>query len=50
MELFEEQINEMVKGEVLIKVTANYPKRYLPLLAIVNLDRQSTKVRVSLDA
>ena len=27
-----------------------YPKRYLPLLAIVNLDRESIKVRVCLDA
>ena len=49
MKLFAEQINEMIKG-VLHRVDAHYPKRYLPLLAIVNLGRESTKVRICLDA
>ena len=50
MKLFEEQINEVMKEGVLHRVVARYPKRYLPLLAIVNLERESTKVRVCLDA
>lgn len=40
----------MVKNGILRKVDHNYPKRYLALLAVVNLDRESTKVRICLDS
>ena len=46
-QLFEEQVKEMI---VLHKTDANYPRRYIPLLAVVNLKRESTKVRVCLDS
>ena len=49
-ELFEEQMNNMIKEGILRKVNDDVPKRYLPLLAIVDLNRKSTKVRVCLDA
>ena len=48
--LFQEQIKEMVATEVLRKVDSAYPKRYLPLLAISNLERESSEVRICLDA
>ena len=40
----------MVKNGVLMKVEDNYLKRHLPLLAVINMDRETTKVRVCLDA
>ena len=49
-ELFEEQMSNMIKEGILRKVNDDVPKRYLPLLAIVDLNRKSTKVRVCLDA
>ena len=48
--LFQEQIKEMVATGVLRKVDSAYPKRYLPLLAISSLGRESSKVRICLDA
>ena len=48
--LVEEQIKEMVDMGVLRKVEMDYPKRYLPLLTITNLERESTKVRICMDA
>ena len=48
--MVQDQVNEMVREGVLMKVEATYPKRYLPLLAVVNWDRESTKVRICLDA
>ena len=48
--LFMEQIREMLSMGVLRKVDEEVPKRYLPLLAIVDLDKDSTKVRICLDA
>ena len=50
LKLFNEEIEEMISLQVLRKTEPNYPKRYLPLLAVVNLARQSTKVRVCLDS
>ena len=51
LKLFNEQIEEMISLQVLRKTEPNYPKRYLlPLLAVMNLARQSTKVRVCLDS
>ena len=50
LEIFEEQFNEMVVLKVLRKVDQNFPKRYLPLLAVTDLERESTKVRICLDA
>ena len=41
---------EMIKQGVLKLVDDQYPKRYLPLLAVIDLERDSTKVRVCLDA
>ena len=49
-QLFEEQVKEMIAVGVLRKTDANYPRRYIPLLAVVNLKRESTKVRVCLDS
>ena len=40
----------MITKGVLKKVENEQPKRYLPLLAVVNLERDTTKVRVCLDA
>ena len=40
----------MVATGVVRKVDAAYPKRYLPLLAVSNLERESSKVRICLDA
>ena len=48
MTLFEKQVKEMIEDGILCKVNDDFPKRYLPLLAIVDLSRKSTKVRVCL--
>ena len=48
--LLEEQIKELVETGFLLKVEESYPKRYLPLLVVTNMDRESTKVRICLDA
>ena len=48
--LVEEQIKEMADKGILRKVEMNHPKRYLPLLPITNLERESTKVRICMDA
>ena len=40
----------MIEQGVLRLVDEGYPKRYLPLLAVVDMERESTKVRVCLDA
>ena len=50
LRMFKDQIDEMIKGDILREVDVNYPKRYLPLLAVVNLERDSTKVRICLDS
>ena len=50
MRLFSEQIDEMVEKGILKKVDESYPSRYLPLLAVIGLGRESTKVRVCLDS
>ena len=49
-EIFDDQILEMKKVGILRRVGKNYPRRYLPLLAVVNMKKESTKVRVCLDA
>ena len=49
-EIFEEQFKEMIDLKVLRKVDKDYPKIYLPLLAVTDLERDSTKVRICLDA
>ena len=48
--LFREQIEEMIDGEILKRVSSCYPKRYLPLIAVTNLEKLSSRVRVCLDA
>ena len=48
--LFSEQMQMMIEQGVLRLVDEGYPKRYLPLLAVVDMERESTKVRVCLDA
>ena len=48
--LFTKQIQEMISNGILKEVDESYPKRYLPLLAVTDLERESTKVRVCLDA
>ena len=50
LELFNEQVDEMVTTGVLRKTAPDYPKRYIPLIAVVDLHRESTKVRVCLDS
>ena len=40
----------MISLVMLRKVDSSYPKRYLPLLAVVDLEKESTKVRVCLDS
>ena len=49
-ELFNKQFDEMVEMNVLREVDGDLPKRYLPLLAVSDLERESTKVRICLDA
>ena len=49
-ELFQEQILDMVKNGIIYEVDPEYPKRYLPLLAVINLEKDSSKVRICLDA
>ena len=49
-ELFANQVEEMISMGILKEVDKNYPTRYLPLLAVVDLNRESTKIRVCLDA
>ena len=49
-ELFSEQINEMIKLSVLKPDDVDFPKRYLPLLPVINMERDSTKIRVCVDA
>ena len=44
------KVNNLIKEGILRKVYDDVPKRYLPLLAIVDLNRKSTKIRVYLDA
>ena len=48
--VFNEQVEEMISQGILKKVNSSYPKRYLPLLAVVNMEKDSTKVRVCLDS
>ena len=43
-ELFDAQIKEMVKTGILKEVDEELPKHYLPLLAVIDLQRDSTKV------
>lgn len=50
VELFDTQIKDMIETGVIRKVNETYPRRYLPLLAVVNMNRDTTKVRVCLDA
>ena len=50
LQLFQQQIDEMVSVGILKKVELDYPRRYLPLLAVVNMDKESCKVRVCLDS
>ena len=49
-ELFSKQMEEMISKGILREVGETYPRRYLPLLAVIDLDKESTKVRVCLDA
>ena len=48
--LFNQQINEMIENGIIRKVDSGYPRRYLPLLAVVNPGKESSKVRVCLNA
>ena len=48
--LFQEQIDAMICKGILKEVNEKYPRRYLPILAVTDLNRKSTKVRVCLDA
>lgn len=50
MNLFEEQIENMKENGVLRQVEEDVPRRYLPLIAVVDLTRKSTKVRICLDS
>ena len=40
----------MISNGILLKADPNEVRRYLPLLAVVDLDRESTKVRVCMDS
>ena len=48
--LFDDQFKEMIEMEVLRKVHKDLPKRYLPILAVIDLESDSTQVRFCLDA
>ena len=48
--LFNQQINEMIENGIIRNVDSGYPRSYLPLLAVVNPEKESSKVRVCLDA
>ena len=48
--MFNEQWEEMITTGIVRKVDHSYPKRYVPLLAVIDLDRDSSKVRICLDS
>ena len=48
-DLFQEQIKEMIKNGIIYKADPEYPKRYLPLLDVINFNKDSSKVRICLD-
>ena len=48
--LYEKQMEEMISTTVLRPVNPNFPKRYLPLMTVANLDRETTKLRICLDS
>ena len=48
--LFDDQIDEMIASNILVDANPSDVKRYLPLLAVINLDRNSSKVCVCLDS
>ena len=50
LKLFQEQVTEMITTDVLREVPPSYPHRYLPLLAVITPEKESTKLRVCLDS
>ena len=48
--LFQEVKEGMIKEGIWQQVDADYPKRYLPLVVVVDLEKETSKVRVCLDA
>ena len=50
LKLFNEVKNSMIKDGIWKKVDPNYIKRFVPLLTVVKMDRETSKVRVCLDS
>ena len=48
--LFDKQFDEMKEMNIVRKVPKEFPKRFLPILAVIDLECESTKVRFCLDA
>ncbi len=48
--MFRESVEIMVKDGIWKEVSYDFPCRYLPVLAVVDMQRETTKVRVCLDA
>ena len=49
-QLFHETVDDMVKEGIWREVQPDVPKRFLPVLTVVDLNRETTKIRVCLDA
>ena len=43
-------MEEMISSKILRKTEPGFPKRYLPILAVLDLEREITKLRICLDA
>ncbi len=50
LKLFNEVKDNMIKDGIWRKVDPNYPKRFIPLIAVVEMERETSKVRVCLDS
>ena len=50
LKLFDDQMDEMISSNILRKVAPDVPQRYLPVLAVVNPEKKSTKLRVCLNS
>ena len=48
--LFKEQMEEMIELGIIVKVNPDEAKRYIPLHTVINLERESSKLRVCMDS
>ena len=48
--LFKEQMEEMIELGIIVKVNPDKVKRYIPLHTVIDLERESSKLRVCMDS